>query len=58
MWFKHIVSIVSLPESILVIFPASLIALFGLKLLWGYYFRARNVFHFAINVANRALHLF
>jgi protein-S-isoprenylcysteine O-methyltransferase Ste14 len=38
MWFKHIVSIVSLPVSILVFFPASLIALFGMKLLWGNYF--------------------
>ena len=38
MWFRHIVGIVSLPVSILVIFPASLIALFDLKLLWGYYF--------------------
>ncbi len=38
MWFKHLVSIVLLPVCVLVIFPAFLIALFGLKLLWGYYF--------------------
>lgn len=38
MWFKHLVSIVSLPVCVLVIFPAFLSSLFGLKLLWGYYF--------------------
>lgn len=38
MWFKHVVSIFSLPVCILVIFPASLIAVFDWKLFWGYYF--------------------